>query len=229
MKTFKPNVVLILENALPWFSLVFSLFFTLSFFFFLPYSGMDIGLNNQGWEVTGVTSSSSLRLGDILTRVGAVSSLQAQKDLSTGFFNPLSNGQTVEIELMRNGQPMTLSYKLPGWTSEELLGRLNNNWFLGYIFWLAGLGALLFLRPRGLLRRVFMLFCFLTAAWLSAGTISGLRFMGSARALRALVGLSVPVYLHLHWLFPTPLGKLPGWVWGALYGLCALLAHCWQS
>ena len=41
--------------------------------------------------------------------------------------------------------------------------------------------------------------------------------------MRACVWLCVPVYLHLHWVLPKPLGKLPaGIVWG-VYLLTAIL------
>lgn len=214
----------VFENTLPWVTLALTSFYVFSFFVLQPYTGFYINLAAKGWLVTNATQGNPLLPGDVVTRVGTVSTTEAQQDLSTGFFNSIRNGETVEIKLERNGQSLKFNYTLPGMNSEELLGRLNSQWFMSFIFWLAGCAAMLFLRPRGLLRRMFMLFCFLTAAWLSTGMVSGWHFMGGALVLRFLVWLSVPVYLHLHWLFPTPLGKLPGWVWGFLYSLFGVLA-----
>ncbi|MBL8056660.1 MAG: hypothetical protein JNK29_08175, partial [Anaerolineales bacterium] len=47
---------------------------------------------------------------------------------------------------------------------------------------------------------------------------------GSAIALRIAVWLCVPVYWHLHLIFPTPLGRVPRGLWLALYGAAGLLA-----
>ena len=176
------------------------------------------------WLVTSVLDESPLLTGDELIRVGTVSADDARRDLNIGFYGPMGNAKTVEIELLRAGKPLTLTYNLPGPTPTELLDRQNGPWFISFIFWLAGGAALLFLRPHGLQRRLLALFCFLTAAWLSTGNVSGLHYMGGAIALRALVWLSVPVYLHLHWLFPTPLHPLPKRVWAGIYAFFTLLA-----
>ena len=53
-------------------------------------------------------------------------------------------------------------------TIQEINSRLNSQWFTPYIFWLAGTVSLLFLRPRGLLRFLMALFCYITATWLGA-------------------------------------------------------------
>jgi len=220
----KLNFWQVFEGVLPFIALAWLLFVSYALFFLMPYPGFEISVADQKWQIIRSTPGNGIQSNDIFIRVGDVSADEAAKDLRVGFFKSVKNGQTVQIELLRDGQPLTISYVLPAWSLDNFLARLNSQWFIPYIFWLAGFGALLFLRPRGLLRRVFMLFCFLTASWVACGSISALHFMGGALALRALVWLSVPVYLHLHWLFPTPLGRLPGWLWGALYGLCALLA-----
>lgn len=224
MRLTKPSYWSIFENVLPWATLILILYFVVGLFFVRPYAGILINLTEKGWLVNDVNQGVPFQVGDILTRVGAVTGAQAKDNLNIGFFNTIRNGDTVEIELDRSGQPLRFSFTLPGSTPQELLGRLNSQWFIPFIFWLAGFTAFLFLRPRGLLRRLFMLFCFLTAAWVSTGVLSGIHLMGSALIQRSLIWLAVPVYLHLHWLFPSPLRPLPRWVWGTLYGLSAILA-----
>ncbi len=41
------------------------------------------------------------------------------------------------------------------------------------------------------------------------GGASGYHLFYSALLLRSAIWISVPVYLHLHWIFPRPLEKLP--------------------
>jgi signal transduction histidine kinase len=214
----------VFECILPWVTLAVITFYTFSLFFLRPYSGFIINLSDQGWVVTDVNPGNSLQVGDILTRVGSMASIEARQDLNKGFINATRNGETVEIELERQGRPLTIAYTLPGFNSQELFGRLNSQWFIPYIFWLAGAAALLFLRPRNTLRRLLAVFCFLNAAWLSTGLLSALHMLGSALALRSLVFLSIPVYLHLHWLFPSPLRALPVRAWACLYAVFAALA-----
>jgi signal transduction histidine kinase len=214
----------VFENLLPWVALAVITFYTFSVFFLRPYTGFIIDLSNRGWVVSAVNPGNSLQVGDILTRVGNMTSLEAQQDLNKGFINATLNSETIEIALERQGRPLTIAYTLPGFNSEEFFGRLNSQWFIPFIFWLAGCAVLLFLRPRSTLRRLLAVFCFLNAAWISTGLLSALHMLGSALALRSLVFLSIPVYLHLHWLFPSPLRPLPVRAWACLYGFFAALA-----
>jgi two-component system sensor histidine kinase DegS len=69
------------------------------------------------------------------------------------------------------------------------------------------------------------LFNFLTAIWLSAGSgLSAYHIWYSALVLRVAVWLCLPVYLHLHWVFPLPLGRPPRWLVAIVYGAGILLA-----
>jgi signal transduction histidine kinase len=59
--------------------------------------------------------------------------------------------------------------------------------------------------------------------WLMASALSRWHTWESAVLLRAAIWLCIPVYWHLHWLFPSPLRRLPTTVWAGAYGLAAAL------
>lgn len=211
----------VIEVILPWVVLLFLAFYTVGFFIYLPYAGFHFGTN----VVSRVYSHpNGLQPGDTLLRIGEVTADSIDRDLSKGYFENLKAGQTVDIAVSRQGSQIVFPYTLPGISAEEVFGRLSSQWFIPYIFWLAGTAALLFLRPRSLTRLLLALFCYLTAAWLAPSNLSDKHFWNAALALRSAVWLSAPVYLHLHWLFPTPLRRLPVGIWSTLYVVCGTLA-----
>ena len=213
-------VVYFVEASLPWVMLFVLLCFSYVFFVVNPY----LGFQYSSSQITYAIPNIELLSGDEILRVEGVTVDMVDLDLTTSFFEGVQAGDQVEIEVERNRKSILFSYTIPGATLEEFYGRLNTQWFVPYIFWLSGTAALLFLRPRSTLRLLLALFCYLTALWLDASTLSGTHFMSGALMLRAGIWLSVPVYLHLHWEFPTPLRRLPGWLWAALYIACAGLA-----
>jgi signal transduction histidine kinase len=212
--------VYFVEASLPWIALLALLCFSYVFFVVNPYLGFQYSSNSISFAIPII----DLQPGDEILRVEDVTPEMVDQDLTTWFFEGARAGDQVEIVVERNGESISFNHTIPGVTLEEFLGRLTSQWFVPYIFWLAGTAALLFLRPRSTLRLLLALFCYLTAVWLSPSTMSGTQFMSMALMLRAGIWLSVPVYLHLHWQFPTPLRRLPGWIWVALYLACAGLA-----
>ena len=82
----------------------------------------------------------------------------------------------------------------------------------------------MFIRPKDNRWLLMALFNFLTAIWLIAGSgVSAFHVWNSALVLRMAVFLCVPVYLHLHWVFPQPLGKIPPIVLGSIYAITLVL------
>jgi signal transduction histidine kinase len=218
MSSINQRLWITAERILPWFMLVFLVFFTFAYFISRPYCGLLI---NQYKTITTVdrpsADGSGLQPGDVIRRVGSLTPADLEKDLRINYFGNYKVGDSVEFVVEREGQIKNILYTFPGYSDEELFDRLSSQWFIPYIFWLAGTVSLLFLRPRSVQRLLLALFCFITAAWVSASNFSGINLMYGALLLRSEIWLAVPVYLHLHWLFPTPLRRLPKWVWGLLY------------
>ncbi|MDQ3006158.1 MAG: sensor histidine kinase, partial [Chloroflexota bacterium] len=96
---------------------------------------------------------------------------------------------------------------------------------IAYFFWLAGTLSVMLIRPQNKRWLLMSGFYFLTAVWLIAGSgVSSSHIWYSALILRIAIWLCVPVYLHLHWVFPRPLGKLPPPLVWIVYGGSIVLA-----
>jgi signal transduction histidine kinase len=217
-----------LESILPLFIFVILVGFTYALFFQVPYAGIDFSPQGTIFSVYVVNSpSNNLHVGDQLIQVGPVSWADFRKDLRQPLFNQVRPGQVVPLVVLRNGQQLTIPWTFPGPTREETWERLYSEWPLAYIFWLVGTFTLLFLRPKDELWHLLIAFNFLTALWLSVGgALSLWHVWEGAIILRGAIWLSVPVYLHLHWRLPSPVGRLPSIFWWILYlasaGLAAL-------
>lgn len=221
----KQKSLRLIEYILPWLTLLLILSYSVFFFSRQPYLGFFTSDNKLvvTYDVPS-QQGESLIIGDTLVNVNGITQDQMDKDLSIGFFNRVRTGDRLDIVVERDGQQKNIQYTVPGPNPQEVISRLNSNWVIPYIFWLAGSAALLFLRPRNMTRLLFAAFCYITSVWLSAGLLSGQHLFGAALLLRSAIWISLPIYLHLHWLFPTPLKRLPGWVWGVLYGFGIVMA-----
>ncbi|MBU0512018.1 MAG: hypothetical protein KJ638_10020, partial [Chloroflexi bacterium] len=124
-------------------------------------------------------------------------------------FEGIRTGQEVSLVVKREGQNLTIPWMLPGPNSPEFRDRLINIWWLGYIFWLVGTVALLVVRPKDTRWKLFVAFNYLTAVWLVVGSISRWQVWWSAILFPAAIWICVPVYLHLHWIFPKPFRRIP--------------------
>lgn len=225
--THRPSLLsLLVEPALPWLVLALLFAYTSALFFQAPYPGFGFTPSRGSIKTVFVTSppDASLQDGDQFIQIGAVSWTDFQADLRQTLFENVRPGQVVPITIERNDESQTIPWVFPGPTQAEIRYRLNSNWFLGYIFWLAGTTTLLFLRPKDTRWRLLIAFNFLTAIWLTAGSVSRWHLWESAIVLRGVVWLSMPVYWHLHWIFPQPLGRLPTKAWSLAYLIAGLLA-----
>ncbi|MCE1252234.1 MAG: ATP-binding protein [Anaerolineae bacterium] len=220
------------ELVLPWGLLIVLLYFSFALFAFRPYIGVLINQNKTITSVFGpYPKTGGVQPGDEIRSINSLTPEDLENDLRKSYFENVEPGQTVDILVDRQGTPVKIEYKLPdGITPEELFDRLNSQWFMPYIFWLAGTVVLFFLRPRSVQRLLLALFCYITAAWVSASNFSGVNFMNGSLLLRSEIWLSVPIYLHLHWSFPSPLRRLPKWVWASLDLFGIIMAFVsWQQ
>jgi len=228
MKSVKPFDLARLEPIIPWLMLTIMLGFTYAFFYQTPYAGIYFSSDGTLARVyvnPATPPNQTLQVGDQLIQVGSVAWRDFRRDLRQPLFIGVKPGEVVLIVIQRQGQRLNIEWTFPGPTPREIWERLYSQWPLAYIFWLAGTITLLFLRPKDELWRLLVAFNFLTALWLLVGsTLSSGHIWEGAIILRAAVWLSVPVYLHLHWIFPAPLGRLPRFFWWTMYLLAAGLA-----
>ena len=214
----KAQIKKITEYTLPWLVLAILLFFSYIDFLQHPF-GFD-WLPDGSIDRVFVEQSTTptLMIGDRLLQVGSLTWDAFKADLRRTFFEGVKPGEITPITVERNGQTLTIPWRLPGFNRGELVNALASQWFLAYSFWLAGLLTVMFLRPKDERWWLLMAFNFLTAIWLGAGSgLSNYHLWYGALILRMAIWLSLPVYLQLHWVFPRPLGKLPPLLIGVVY------------
>ena len=195
-------------------------------FFVLPYAGFEFDPSNGDviQVFAGDVSDAGLQVGDQILQVGSVRWRDYDSDLRLTLIDTLTPGEALPITILREGQEITVDWTIPETVRGELFERFQSVLSLAYLFWAAGIGTLLLVRPRDERWRLMLLFFFLTALWLACGSLSSWHFWYSAILLRVAIWISVPVYLHLHWVFPKPLKPLPPNLVRAAYLLGILLA-----
>lgn len=208
----------LLELTIPVFVFVIIGVFTYQVFFQIPYAGFEFANGRVSLIITKSPNSDSLRIGDRLIEVGDMDFEDFRNNLRARLISNTSVDQVVPLVVERNGQTLSIDWIIPGPTPEQLIERINSQWWISYVFWFAGTASLLFIRPKDTRWLLFVAFSYLTAIWLGAGSGPSHWHLGqSAVVLRSAIWLSVPVYLHFHWLFPRNLVNLPTIVWVVLY------------
>ncbi len=225
----KGQIKKIAEYALPWVVLAILIIYTYAKFFQHAYGfawtsdTIDYVFINQ--------EGPTLMAGDRLVQIGPLSWDAYQGDLRRAFFEDARPGEVAAVVVERDGALLTIPWKLPGPNQGELQSQIFSEWPIAYFFWLTGALTLLFLRPKDERWQLLLAFNFLTAIWLGVGGgASGFHIWYSALVLRMTIWMSVPVYLHFHWVFPRSLGKLPPFMIRAGYGaaLVAAIAQGFQ-
>lgn len=189
--------------------------YTIGILFVAPYPGLYIDPSTSRISALYVDTD-LLKEGDRVLQVGSVTWDEYKSDRRLVLFAGLARGKNVEIRVERNGSPVTVQWSYPGFNSVEFNSRVFNVWFLAFAFWLAGFAAHLSIRPRDLRRKLFITANYVTALWLASGSFSSSHLWESSTLLHASSWLMLPVYLHLHWIFPYPFKSSPK-VWAALY------------
>ena len=215
-----------LEYVVPWLTLAILLTYSYAKFFRPSYG---FRLNPDTGFVVFVFDNQpepTLRENDRIVQIGSVTLEEFRADLKRSLLEGYEPGDTVPIMVERGGQILEIDWIYPSeLIGEEIREQLISEWFVAYIFWLAGVLTILFVRPRDQSWLSMILFNFLTAIWLIAGSgLSAYHLWYSAVVLRMAVWLCLPVYLHLHWVFPRPLGKLPPIFLRIGYGIAVCFA-----
>jgi signal transduction histidine kinase len=216
---------MLVEYALPWIVLATLVTFTYGVFVQIPYAGFEFAGETISTIFSPPEKLDSIQVDDRLIEVGSVPWDEFQNDLRLRLFDKAVPGDIVTLIVERGGQVLSVDWEYPGPTLREILERLGSQWWMAYVFWLAGTATALFIRPRDTRWLLLVAFNFITAIWLAAGSGPSHWHIGeSAIVLRAAVWMCVPVYLHFHWVFPKPFKRLPAFIWGALYVLAGVLA-----
>jgi signal transduction histidine kinase len=202
------------------------LFFTYGIFIGVPYAGFQFNPNDGSILVNYVDrgSTPTLQAGDILLKVGSVSFREYKADSRQSFFKGVKVGDFLDIVVQRDNTQVSISRLVSGFNQEEFNSRFFNVWWLGYIFWIFGTTIILFMRPRDSIRRLLAASNYLTGLFLISGSMSASHLWESSILLHVFAWLILPIYLHLHWIFPKPLHPTPKWLAPVLYAVCCLFA-----
>jgi len=212
------------ESMLPWLVLLLLLGLTFANFFLFPYAGFDFTYDEVVFVYSATPPGDHLEIGDRLSQAGSLEWEDYLDDPWQPAFPGYAPGDVLPLTINRDGRIIDVAWIFPGPTTAQIVDRFMELWWLGYVFWLAGTSTLLFLRPRHAVWKLLVAFNYLAAVWLIAGSgPSRWHILGGAIILRSAVWLFVVVSLHLNWLFPRPLARLPAWFWGVLYALAGIL------
>ena len=198
------------------------IFYTYVKIFQDPYLGFRY--SRTGELVEFYVENTSLQLGDLIEQIGSVTWAEFEADHLQPWPDIQQRGSVLQMRVIRDGEEIEISWILPGVTREELAERLNSEWWLTFVFWLAGTATLFLVRPRDTAWRLLIAFNYLTAIWLAAGGVSRSHLSASVVVFIAAVWISFPVYLHLHWVFPRSLGKIPIFITGLIYIAAIVIA-----
>lgn len=200
--------------------------FIYALLFEVPYAGFYV--NPTSGEILSIMVTGKppavLELGDVVQQIGTVSWNNFYGNGLQQFFDGVSKGDVIDVTVERGGQVLTIPWRFPGFNWQEFWGRFFNLWWLAPFFWFFGMISHLFLRPKDTRWRLMLAFNYLTAFWIILGSLSGYHFWASSVLLRVVTWLLLPIYIHLHWLFPKPFRRLPAWRWSAFYLASGLLA-----
>jgi signal transduction histidine kinase len=214
-----------LEHALPWLVLSILLFYTYAKFAQHPYSGFRLDTDGQVVTFYVPNAEQLLKVGDQVIQIDTLLWDNFKADYRKTIFKGVQPGQVVSLMIDRDGRQGAIPWVFPGPNPLEILDLIINEGWLAYVFWLVGTLAWLHLRPKDDRWGLMMAFNYLTAIWLVAGSgVSFYHIWGSAFVLRMAIWLCVPVYLHFHWIYPKPFGKLPAPVIWSVYIAASVLA-----
>ncbi len=194
-----------------------------------PYVGFK--WDPRSGAVLAVFSAGDLNVGDHLIQIGATTWEQYRADQRRPLLDTTQAGQTIDLIVERANERQAIMWTIPGFNTPEFRGRLTNQWFLAWIFWLMGGLTFLLVRPCDNRWRLLLAFNYLIAIDLLGTALSYSHIYESAIIVRMSNWLLAPVSWHLHWIFPQPLRRLPGWLWAGAYVLAGGLAalEWWQQ
>ena len=213
MKIVEKWLHFLFQQSIPFLVLAIISIYTYVFLFQAPYAGFDFSPDGLIYSInTQSNQAAPLMIGDELVQVGSVQMSDYDANLELTLFADAKSGDVVPIVVRRNNELITIPWVYPGFEGVQFLERLNSTWWIPFLLWILGAVTYLFIRPRNSQWRLLIAFNFLTAIWITTGGgASSWHIWGSPYVFRIVLWLCLPVYLHLHWVFPQPFRHIPIW------------------
>jgi len=175
-----------------------------------PFPGFKYDPNDG--EITEIyveDEATDLQIGDAIVSIGPITFEEFSANPNLQFWSGLKPGDPVPMLVDRAGETIEITSTYPGRTQAEIYARLNSQWWMAYIFWIAGLAVYLLIRPRDTLWQLLVAFNLLTTLWFTTGSgPSRLHLWGSIMVTRAGIWATAPILIHLHWIFPKPFSRI---------------------
>jgi two-component system cell cycle sensor histidine kinase/response regulator CckA len=175
---------------------------------YYPYASLspDLGFHASpaDWKVVSADPcnhrpESCVEVGDQILSIEGVDFYHFSHDRRMSIPNLFGDDGIGRVRLARNGRLMTLDIKIR--SSHVNLRQALLLIIAPLIFWLMGTVIVIFLRPRDERWLVLVLFAYVTAVWIAAG--SGQRTGGSAVVFHAVIWFFLPLAFHLHTILPS--------------------------
>ncbi len=215
---------------LPWAILAYLLSFTYALFFTIPYLDFHFESDHIVVALYVEESDSEIKIGDKVIDINGINLELNRDNLLSYKYENIKFGGPIYITVDRDGELIIFeqSSKISG--KLEFFARLTTQWWFSYVFWFAGLITFLNIRPRNLIWKVLTSFFFLISIWMMASSgLSNLNFSGSAIILRVGIILTFPTIVHLHYIYPSPLGEKTTPVWIRILYLVSVILILLQT
>lgn len=194
-----------------------------------PYLGFQLERNFVVNHIFTHNPDQTPQVGDRILRVDSVDLTDARVFSDNRIFNDFSHGGRYEMLIQRGDERIQFNWTVPGPTSDEILNRISVVW-IPYLFWVIGLISIILLRPRDLRWGLLVSFLFITSIWLMAGLPENKDFLRASTITKMAMWISVPIYLHFHYIFPKPLGRINPTIIGIAHtGLLILVILEWYK
>ena len=181
-------------------------FYAISLLFFASYYGFHI--ETSGIVKNIFTKDSPLRIGDQILSINSIDYEAFITNPYLEVFAEQPNNVDVEFEVLRDDEIHTYLIKTQDFIKDEFFIRAPNMYIVGFAFWLIGTICYLVIRPKNTEWKVLVAVCYLTAIWLSAGSLSIYKLYYSGMVFRVSFWLSIPFYFLIHWLIGAQNVKL---------------------
>ena len=190
------------------------IFYFVGYLFYSLYPGFNFNLSTGSQiEVFDPDQLDVFRPGDQIIEINGLTVEDYGKHLNASFWEGVDVRDQVSINLIRDGQLRTVSWMISGHTEEEFNFRFLNHWPLALGFLILSFCVFKFIDADHPLRKIMVTILMMLALWAIIADGPGDQHLWYSGYLVRVIGwMIIPMAVHIHWLFPTPFQRVPGWV-----------------
>ncbi len=173
---------------------------------YYPYaaSSPDFGfsLSSTDWKVVSISCGhgpeNCFQVGDQVLSIAGVGFHRFIHERQLSIRALFGRNDVARVRLIRNHQVLTRDVRIQSERIDFISLLLSV--LAPLIFWLMGTVVVIFLRPRDERWLILVLFSYVTAVWIAAGT--GQREAGAAFVFHFVIWFFLPLSIHLHTILP---------------------------